>query len=98
MQITYYNFIILLQEKPEMPNIFPSVHPLVAHKLSKLRDKNTEPKKFRELIREIATLLTYEATTDLILYQVNVDTPLASTTGKILSEKICLVPILRAGL
>jgi uracil phosphoribosyltransferase len=81
-----------------MPNIFPSIHPLVAHKLSLLRDKNTEPKKFRELIREIATLLTYEATSDLILYQINIDTPLAGTTGKVLSEKICLVPILRAGL
>jgi uracil phosphoribosyltransferase len=81
-----------------MPNIFPSIHPLVAHKLSLLRDKNTEPKKFRELVREIATLLTYEATSDLILYQVNIDTPLAGTIGKVLSEKICLVPILRAGL
>jgi uracil phosphoribosyltransferase len=81
-----------------MPNIFPSIHPLVAHKLSLLRDKNTEHKKFRELVREIATLLTYEATSDLILYQINIDTPLAATTGKVLSEKICLVPILRAGL
>jgi uracil phosphoribosyltransferase len=81
-----------------MPNIFPSIHPLVAHKVSLLRDKNTEHKKFRELVREIATLLTYEATSDLILYQINIDTPLATTTGKVLSEKICLVPILRAGL
>jgi len=81
-----------------MSNIFPSLHPLVAHKLSLLRDKNTEPKKFRELIREIATLLAYEATNDLILYQTNIDTPLATTTGSMLSEKICLVPILRAGL
>ena len=81
-----------------MSNIFPSLHPLVAHKLSLLRDKNTEPKKFRELIREIASLLAYEATNDLILYQTNIDTPLATTTGSMLSEKICLVPILRAGL
>jgi uracil phosphoribosyltransferase len=81
-----------------MPNVFPSIHPLVAHKLSLLRDKNTEPKKFRELIREIAALLAYEATSDLILYQVNIDTPLATTIGSVLSEKICLVPILRAGL
>ena len=81
-----------------MSNVFPSIHPLVAHKLSLLRDKNTEPKKFRELIREIAALLAYEATSDLILYQVNIDTPLATTTGSVLSEKICLVPILRAGL
>jgi uracil phosphoribosyltransferase len=81
-----------------MTNVFPSIHPLVAHKLSLLRDKNTEPKKFRELIREIAALLAYEATSDLILYQINIDTPLATTTGSVLSEKICLVPILRAGL
>src|SRR4030043_284352 len=81
-----------------MSNIFPSIHPLVAHKLSLLRDKNTEHKKFRELIREISTLLTYEATSDVILYQISIDTPLATTTGKVLSEKICLVPILRAGL
>jgi uracil phosphoribosyltransferase len=81
-----------------MSNVFPSIHPLVAHKLSLLRDKNTEPKKFRELIREIATLLAYEATSDLILYQMSIDTPLAATTGSVLSEKICLVPILRAGL
>ncbi len=81
-----------------MSNIFPSIHPLVAHKLSLLRDKNTEPKKFRELIREIAALLAYEATSDLILYQASIDTPLATTTGSYLSEKIALVPILRAGL
>jgi len=66
--------------------------------LALLRDKNTEPKKFRELVREISTLLTYEATSDLILYSVNIDTPFASTTGKVLTEKIGLVPILRAGL
>ncbi len=81
-----------------MTTVFPSMHPLVAHKLALLRDKNTEPKKFRELIREIAILLAYEATSDLILYQINIDTPLATTSGKILTEKIGLVPILRAGL
>lgn len=81
-----------------MSTIYPSTHPLVAHKLALLRDKNTEPKQFRELVREIATLLTYEATSDLILYQVKIETPLAITTGKVLTEKIGLVPILRAGL
>jgi uracil phosphoribosyltransferase len=98
MQNKYYNFIKHIRESPSMSNIFPSIHPLVAHKLSLLRDKNTEPKKFRELVREITALLAYEATNDLILYQVNIDTPLATTTGSMLSEKICLVPILRAGL
>jgi uracil phosphoribosyltransferase len=81
-----------------MQKIFPSHHPLVAHKLTLLRDKNTEPKKFRELIREISTLLAYEATSDLMLHQISVTTPLAVTEGNELSEKIGLVPILRAGL
>ena len=81
-----------------MNNVFPSPHPLVQHKLSRLRDKTTEPKKFRELIREIAALLTYEATLDLSTSPKNVTTPLATTTGSELQEKIGLVPILRAGL
>jgi uracil phosphoribosyltransferase len=81
-----------------MPNIYPSPHPLVAHKLTKLRDKNTEPKKFRELVRELAALLTYEATVDLITQPRTVQTPLATVEGVEVMEKIGLVPILRAGL
>lgn len=81
-----------------MPNVLPSVHPLVAHKLTLLRDKNTEPKKFRELIPEIAALLAYEATADLSLKSVQVETPLMQTECFTLAEKIGLVPILRAGL
>jgi len=81
-----------------MSKVFSSTHPLVAHKLSLLRDKNTEPKKFRELIREISALLAYEATGDLVLHQISIPTPLAIATGNVLSEKIGLVPILRAGL
>lgn len=81
-----------------MTNVFPSAHPLVAHKLSLLRDKKTEPKKFRELVPEIAALLAYEATADLLLKPVQVETPLAFTECHILAEKIGLVPILRAGL
>jgi uracil phosphoribosyltransferase len=81
-----------------MNNIFPSKHPLVAHKLSVLRDKNTEPKKFRELVREIAALLTYEATADLLVRPKTVETPLAMAQSSELMEKIGLVPILRAGL
>jgi uracil phosphoribosyltransferase len=85
-------------DNPLMNNLFPSPHPLVAHKLSKLRDRNTNPKKFRELVREIAALMTYEATIDLLLEQTVVETPLAPATGGILKEKIGLMPILRAGL
>jgi uracil phosphoribosyltransferase len=81
-----------------MGRVVQSSHPLIQHKLTLLRDKNTEPKKFRELIREIAILLTYEATADLQLVDVSVATPLAETTGKELADKIGLVPILRAGL
>ncbi len=81
-----------------MSKVFASSHPLIAHKLTLLRDKNTDPKKFRELIREIAALLTYEATSDLVLYQIDVITPLETTKGHTLADKIGLVPILRAGL
>ena len=81
-----------------MPNVFASQHPLVAHKLSRLRDRNTEPKKFRELVREIAALLAYEATADLLTVPRQVETPLATMNGAELQEKIGLVPILRAGL
>jgi uracil phosphoribosyltransferase len=81
-----------------MSNIFPSSHPLVAHKLALMRDKNTEPKKFRELVREIAALLAYEATTDLVLSPVTIETPLALANGNMLHEKIGLVPVLRSGL
>ncbi len=81
-----------------MENVFPSKHPLVSHKLTILRNKNTEPKKFRELVREIAGLLAYEATADLMLSPSEVDTPLTTTNGWRLQEKIGLVPVLRAGL
>ncbi|MEJ2709992.1 MAG: uracil phosphoribosyltransferase [Anaerolineales bacterium] len=81
-----------------MSNIYPSPHPLVAHKLTKLRDRTTKPKKFRELVREISALLAYEATADLLIEPEEVITPLAKTSGAELKEKIGLVPILRAGL
>ncbi len=81
-----------------MSNVFASPHPLVAHKLSRMRNKDVEPKKFRELVREIAALLCYEATSDLLTVPRQVETPLATMTGSELKEKIGLVPILRAGL
>ncbi len=81
-----------------MSNIFASPHPLVAHKLTRLRDKHTEPKKFRELVREIAALLAYEATADLAVVPRELETPLIRMGGVELKEKIGLVPILRAGL
>lgn len=81
-----------------MSNVYESPHPLVAHKLSRLRDRNTNPKKFRELVREISALLAYEATADLQTVPRELETPLAKMTGQELQEKLGLVPILRAGL
>jgi uracil phosphoribosyltransferase len=82
-----------------MSNVFESNHPLVAHKLTKLRDKNTSPKKFRELTREISALLAYEATLDLATTPLPITTPMGGeTVGVELQDKIGLVPVLRAGL
>jgi uracil phosphoribosyltransferase len=81
-----------------LDNIYPSKHPLVAHKLTLLRDVKTEPQKFRQLIRELATLLTYEATMDLTTIPCVIETPLAPAQGEHLIDRIGLVPILRAGL
>jgi uracil phosphoribosyltransferase len=81
-----------------MNQVYASQHPLVAHKLSKMREKTTDPKKFRELVREIAGLLAYEATADLAVKPRDIETPLAKMAGSELAEKIGLVPILRAGL
>jgi len=74
-------------------------HPLVQHKLSILRDKKTGPKEFRELVQEIAQLITYEATRDLTLEETKVETPVGVATTKVLAgKKLAIVPILRAGL
>jgi uracil phosphoribosyltransferase len=81
-----------------MNNVFPSTHPLVATKLTILRNVETEPKKFREVVREIAAMLAYEATEDLAIRPTIVQTPLAEATGAELMERIGLVPILRSGL
>lgn len=78
--------------------VYESKHPLVAHKLTLLRDIGSEPKKFRELVRELAMLLCYEATADLALTDKIAQTPMGKADGEELREKIGLVPILRAGL
>lgn len=78
--------------------IHASKHPLVQHKLTKLRDIATTPKKFRELVREISILLAYEATQDLATTSIEVQTPMGQASGQTLQEQIGLVPILRAGL
>ena len=81
-----------------MPNIIISNHPLIQHKLSILRDKNTPPKEFRSLVSELGTLLCYEATRDLPLVTKEIETPLMKMPANKMQEPIALVPILRAGL
>lgn len=74
-------------------------HPLVQHKLALLRDKETGPKEFRELVDEISTLMAYEVTRDLSLEEVEIETPMQKTRVNMLKgKKIGVVPILRAGL
>ena len=81
-----------------MANITITNHPLIQHKLSILRDKNTGSKEFRALISEIATLLCYEATRDLPLEEVDVETPVAVAKARVIAgKKLAFVPILRAG-
>ena len=74
-------------------------HPLIQHKISLLRDRRTGTKEFRDLVSEVSTLLCYEATRDLPLEEVEVETPIALARTKVLAgRKLALVPILRAGL
>jgi uracil phosphoribosyltransferase len=81
-----------------MSEVYVSSHPLIQHKLSLLRDVNTEPKRFREVVNEITTLLAYEATRDLPTQPIMIQTPLAQTECRVLEQNIGLVPILRSGL
>ena len=74
-------------------------HPLIQHKISLLRDKQTGTKEFRDLVSEIATLLCYEATRDLPTEDVEIETPITMARTKVLAgRKLALVPILRAGM
>ena len=74
-------------------------HPLIQHKVTLIRDKNTPSKEFRELVSEIAMLMCYEATRDLPLKEIEIETPMTVTESKVISgRKLAFVPILRAGL
>lgn len=74
-------------------------HPLIQHKLSIMRDKNTGSKDFKELLNEIAMLMCFEFSRDLELEDYEIETPICKTTGKrIAGDKIAIVPVLRAGL
>jgi uracil phosphoribosyltransferase len=82
-----------------MNNVTVVDHPLVQHKLTHMRDKTTSTKGFRQLMREIATLLCYEVTRDLSLDPVQIETPLTSMEARMLSgKKLVFAPILRAGM
>ncbi len=81
-----------------MPNAHEVQHPLIQHHLAKLRDKTTPPDEFRRLIQRLASLLAYEATRDLNTRTLEIETPLTRIAAQQLSQRIGLVPILRAGL
>lgn len=81
-----------------IPQLHVSAHPLVREKLTRLRDARTDPRDFRALVGEIATMLLYEATADLVMQETEVHTPLAVAKGVRLAEPIGLVPVLRAGI
>ncbi|WP_066901543.1 uracil phosphoribosyltransferase [Streptobacillus notomytis] len=78
--------------------IFEYKHPLISHKLSILRNIETDTKLFRESLNEIASLMVYEATKDLKLKNITVKTPIQETITQVLDEPVTIVPILRAGL
>jgi len=82
----------------DSPNLHVSRHPAVLHKLAVLRSTTTEPKKFREVVRELSWLLGYEALADARVRPISVQTPLETMEGRELADRIGLVPILRAGL
>lgn len=81
-----------------MSKLYVMNHPLIVHKLSIMRDKNTCVKDFRECAHEVALLLGYEATKDMELEAYEIETPIQKTTAKRIKRPIALVPILRAGL
>jgi uracil phosphoribosyltransferase len=84
---------------PQFPNLTVLEHPLIQHKLAILRDKSTPVKDFKQLVNEIAMLMTYEVTRDLATAEVEIETPLERMKARrVAGKKLTLVPILRAGL
>ncbi|MBW3595742.1 MAG: uracil phosphoribosyltransferase [Planctomycetes bacterium] len=81
-----------------MTSVIEVGHPLIQHHLARLRDVRTAPAEFRALVQRVAALLAYEATQDLPTEPVEIDTPLTRTAGRRVSQRVGLVPILRAGL
>lgn len=82
-----------------MSKVVETNHPLIQHKLTLMRDKNTGSKDFRELLTEIAMLMGYEITKDIPLKDVEIETPIQKTSSKVVAgKKLAIIPILRAGL
>ncbi|MFJ7952354.1 uracil phosphoribosyltransferase [Lysinibacillus sp. NPDC096418] len=82
-----------------MSKVYVFDHPLIQHKLTYIRDKNTGTKEFRELVDEVATLMAFEITRDMPLEEIEIETPVTTAKTKVLSgKKLAIVPILRAGI
>ncbi len=82
-----------------MSKVYVFDHPLIQHKLTYIRDKNTGTKEFRELVDEVATLMAFEITRDMPVEEIEIETPVTTAKTKVLSgKKIAIVPILRAGI
>src|SRR2546422_196371 len=86
------------EEVLNLPRVHISTHPVMAHKMTALRDVNTPPPEFYRLVKEIGALLAYEATAELALTETSLNTPIGATTGYRLAGGIGVVPVLRAGL
>ncbi len=79
-------------------NVHLIEHPLIQHKLTLMRDKNTTTKEFRELVKEVSALMVYEISRSMKLKEVEIETPIGKTRGKLLRDEIAIIPILRAGI
>lgn len=86
------------RKETSMSNLHLVQHPLVQHKLTLLRDKNTGAKEFRELLLEITLMMGYELTRDLPVRDITVETPVCPCPGKMVDEKLAVIPLLRGGL
>jgi uracil phosphoribosyltransferase len=88
-----------MKQDPRFPNLFILNHPLIQHKLSHMRDKNTSTRTFRDLLREITLLMGYEITRDLPLTTESIETPMITFDAPVIAgRKLAVVPVLRAGI
>jgi uracil phosphoribosyltransferase len=88
-----------MKKDPRFPNLLILDHPLIQHKLTHMRDRDTSTRKFRQLLREITLLMGYEVTRGLPLTTVRIDTPLQSMEAPVIAgKKLVVVPVLRAGI